>query len=145
MTLVAMVTTLWSSETPWAVCRVCVTSAALCQRVYVICGPDSAPVERGWREHSVPTVPTTTTTGVLTSRVREHRAEAKVQLLAKLKLFRNFNKLHTHYSLRGKFRVMLHRHILSIITIMSGFLSEEIFSFCCVKPFCCFTALWEKF
>ncbi len=77
MTLVVMVTTPWSSETPWAVCRVRVTSVALCQRAYVICGLDNAHAERGWREHSVPTVPTTTTTGVYTSRVREHRAEAK--------------------------------------------------------------------
>lgn len=78
VTLVVMVTTPWSSETPWAVCRVHVTSMALCQRVYVICGPDSVHAEKGRREHSVPTVPTTTTTGVYSSRVRKHRAEANI-------------------------------------------------------------------
>lgn len=72
VTLVVMVTTTWNSETPWAVCHVHVTSVALCQRAYAICGPDNAHAERGWKEHSVPTVPTTTTTGVYTSRVREH-------------------------------------------------------------------------
>lgn len=78
MALVVMVTTPWSSETLWAVCRVRVTSTALCRRVCAICGPDNAHVEKGWREHGAPTVPTTTTTGVYTSRVREHRAEANV-------------------------------------------------------------------
>lgn len=71
VTLVVMVTTPLSSATPWAVCRVCVTSAALCQGLYVICGPDNARAERGWRALAAPTVPTTTTTGVYTSRVRE--------------------------------------------------------------------------
>lgn len=42
----------------------------------MICGPDNAHAERGWRAHSVPTVPTTTTTGVYTSRVREHHESA---------------------------------------------------------------------
>ncbi|KAM7406312.1 hypothetical protein PAMP_000697 [Pampus punctatissimus] len=67
VTRVVMVTTPWSIETPWAVCHVCVTSVALCQTVYVICGPDSAHAEKGWRERSVPTVPKTTITAVQTS------------------------------------------------------------------------------
>lgn len=70
MTLVVLVTTPWNSETPWVVCHVHVTSVALCQMVYVICGPDSAHAEREWRAHSVPTVSTTTIIAVYTSRVR---------------------------------------------------------------------------
>lgn len=75
VTLVIMVTTHWSIETPWAAYRVRVTSVVLCQRVYATCGPDNARVETGWREHSAPTVPKTTTTGVQTSRVRQRRAD----------------------------------------------------------------------
>lgn len=70
VTLVIMVTTPWSIETPWAVCRVHVTSVAPCQDVHVIYAPDNAHAERGWRGQSAPTVPTTSTTGVQTWRVR---------------------------------------------------------------------------
>lgn len=80
VTLVAMATTPWSSETPWAVCRVRVTFMALCQEVYVICGLDNAHAERGCTAHSVPTVPTTTTTGVYISSVREN-IEEKIEKL----------------------------------------------------------------
>ncbi len=105
VTLVVMVTTPWNSETPWAVCRVHVTSMALCQRVYVICGPDSAHAERGWRAHSVPTVPTTTITEVCTSRVRsqsdfvsenfENNSYAPFILLTKV--LRRFRSCHSCY------------------------------------------------
>lgn len=65
-----MGTTPWSIETPWAVCHVCVTSVELCQGVYVMTELDNVHAKKGWREHSVPTVSTTTITGVYPYRVR---------------------------------------------------------------------------
>lgn len=70
VTLAGLVTIHWIIETPWVVYHVCVILVALCLGLLVISTPDSVHVKRGWREHSVQTVPTITTTRVQPFTVR---------------------------------------------------------------------------